>query len=583
MATQSRRQTQIARIPAGVNMAHNPVTIGTPEQTVAEGLEPRWLKYGGLLINGLAESYEDPQTGKRERRWIPRPIISARASGTAITPKYVTRNVRGLWHWDYGGSSPMDFAFIETNATGGEIRRNTGATGIFSTALVTGLTTGIQSLEAGGTAAWDGTNRYFVISEAASRPYYINSSFTATQIADTDCPSGTGTSPYIAYMDGALFVAKNLQIHNSEFGSLTNWPGYSRTKEQYPEDIQALVKHHNSIVAFGKSTTEFFFNAGYSGTSPLNRQEAYASRIGLAVLGTGGQNITLYTEIDDKVYFLGRSTGQGEVREVGLYVLDNFKIKNLSTPYITTMLGLAPYQIGPITNMKYRGHSLVLMSVRASFIAFGIAPTTAGQGNLDQTDLVEFTLVYDIGEDYWSIWTARHPTSLTTKSFNVGETSGNNYSQMFPLEYLVANGGSYTGIHTDTLDTYTVQSNLPAGWSPAYTLNDYQESTCNIDFLIRYPTLDFGSMKEKSISKAFMVGLQNYDSGTPADINTYVFNSVYKESTGAYPTAIATKSYDDSMLTNLSTGRKFIIEQQWSGGTVTGIDSLELHVVDGEN
>lgn len=577
MATSSKKDTNVVRIPSGVNMAHNPFTFGNTE-SYTTALTPSFLKYGGLLINGLAESYPDPMTGKILKRWIPRPILTMlRSTAPSGTSMNTGENIRGVIP-----SLLADEVFVLHTVSGG----NDGVISVMAAEtpeLNGGSVTGLSSNAfLGGTELFDGTQEDFIVSVGLVRPYIYNGSFT--QIADTDCPSGSGTSPHLAYMDGAIFIAKNYSIYNSEFAAPTSWPGYARHKEQYPDQIYALAKHKNSIVAFAENSIEFFFNAGYSGTSPLNRQESFASRIGYGIYPWFHKKNFVVS--GEELYFIGKGGNSSLNR--GFFVIDNFRISKISTSFIDTILDRA-ILVGPMSAFTYRGHNLISIVVRTVAVAQSNA--------IAQTSRMEFSLIYDINEKTWSIWTARGYSTQSTKAFNLGETSGANYCQAFPLEYIVTNRNFPSfGYHVDNRRVFHLQdpSIEYTGDGTAGTggdidtpvFSDYKTSLVagtTVDFLIRYPTIDFGSMKEKYISRAYLVGLQNLDSGTPADISTFVFNSVYKESTGAYPTAIATKSYDDSMINNLSTGRKFIIEHQWTGNTLTGMDALELHVIEGEN
>ena len=578
MATSSKKTTNVVRIPSGVNMAHNPFTFGNTESYTTT-LTPSFLKYGGLLINGLAESYEDPMTGKTMKRWIPRPVLgnpfSTAANGTSLNNG---DNVRGVGYWSF---AELAFVYTTEATNNGVLRANVQGSNLTAADIeITGQST-TDDTWMGNTEFWDGTNNYFVSSIGLVRPWYTTTSVVTAQIADTDCPSGSGTSPYIAYLDGALFIAKNNKIHNSEFADITAWPGYSRAMEQFPSRNIALARHKNSIVSFGFTGTEFFFNAGYSGTSPLNRQESFANPITLH--NPFLFNTKTFAEQGDQIFFLGGDNYHQTSYQVGFYKIDNFKVKKLSSYYIDKLLQGASF-LGPVSSFYYDGHLLTSIVVRLdNSTAFDI-----GASSRSQTSNIEFSLIYDDTENVWSIWTARYPSTQTTKSFNIGESSGTNYSQSFGLDFIVNSSRHLAfGYHADTRNNYILQSpHLPiatSGSISAPVYKDYSDANADVDFMIRYQTIDFGSMKDKYISKAYLTGLQNLDSGTPADINMYVFNSIYKESTGAYPTAIAMKSYNDSVANNLSTGKKFIIEKQWSGGTVAGMDALELHVIEGEN
>jgi hypothetical protein len=427
---------------------------------------------------------------------------------------------------------------------------------------------------------WDGTNYYAVYANGATRPYYITTGGVLTQIADVDCPT-TAYSPYCVYMDGALFIAKGNTIYNSEFGSITNWPGYFRTKEQYPDQIIALAKHHNSIVAFGASSTEFFFNAGYSGTSPLNRQESYSSKISVVPL-LGG----VHAEMDDKIFFIG---GHGNT---DCYILENFRFRKVSTPFISRLINFYINRLIPggfgipvinVTAIKIAGHSLFLVVPNDN-------PPSSGTflGNEEITP----TLVYDVEEDMWSCWSARNIYNNGLTSVDFGNADGTIHVNPFPLMKIQRDPGGYGhfGMHYGSTEgasgifrVFQKPGGL-LGASDNSTFYDYDDSDFPIDFCIRTPEIDFGNRKQKHLKKIFVNNfVDDWRQQNSTTINLYVFTSNNKQGVGnTYPNPIVLSSNDDTWATNLSTGRKFICEVHWSGSTITSVDEFEFHYNEGE-
>lgn len=570
-------ETRIELIPASQNLGDNASIVGV-ENTSHSG-PFHAIKYGGLNINTLTETVQDYK-GSKIQRVIPRPIITGTPSNSGGFPSAVTTGagdtlastwaVRMAKRWSYNNQI---ISYVMTNGSTGSVY--TGPTPILGTRVLNGLTA--PTGQVGGTDFFDGTNQYFVVSWADARPYYISTGGVATQIADVDCPSGAGTSPHIVYLDGALFIAKNNAIHNSEFGAITNWPGYSRTKEQYADIILALAKHRNSIVAFGRTSIEFFYNAGYSGVSPLNRQETYATKLGLFDTGSV---LPAFVEAGDDLVFLGETVSN----EVGLYKISNFKLQKVSTYHIDRILNTYSVTAGNnkgnihVSYLPFRGHNLILVQ--------------CDESGWTSTSITCLTLVYDINENKWGVWTARNTSSAGTKSFNVGETAGTEYIQNFPFDFFFGGRGfggghTLTTIHTQLGDEFALEDASMGGTTTtdASSLVDYDESATTsypVDFLVRTPTILLGNHKQKHIKRLFLSGIESRNSGTRPDINVYVFTSSFKEDSGSYPTPITLASYDDPQSTNLSTGRKFIIECQWSGGYWSSFNGLELHYNEGE-
>lgn len=553
MAT-AGQETKKTRIDGRVlNFANNTHIIG---DVASGGSNPlyNYLKYGNVLFNGYVEQGLTPENQKI-LRILPRPIAIGTGSFPATITSYrSTFAVRNAYFWPQTGET---YTYVIRTTPDGAIFRSGSGTAI-STGLARFDPSGALDVQVGATEFYDGTNYYLVFGNATARPYYINTSNTVTQIADVDCPSGTGTSPYIVYMDGALFVAKNNSIHNSEFGSITNWPGYSRALEQYPNNILALAKHKNHIVAFTKYSMEFFYNAGYSGTSPLSRQESYASRVGLWS-GTGIKNQKMFLEINDDIFFLSTN----HETEIGVSKLSNFRLKKVSTPFIDQILKFSAANHCSISGFNHRGHTFICVQIYMSSVD------------------ASTTLVYDATEDFWSVWGQRLNSTpgTSTYAFSTGGPRINGFAyDYFTTDY----NGVVSGFHAFSGEQHTiaqgsvVNSALGTNATPHF---DYLSSSYPVDFLLRVSDIDFGSALNKHLKKVFILDLQNATSGTRPNISLYIYNNSYKNST---PTAITLPSYDDSMATNLSTGRKFVLEFQWDSGFWQSMNGLELHYNEGE-
>lgn len=554
------KETKVIRIPVNFDVQQNSFVSGNRGNPSSLSGAINALTYGEVLYNCYTISSKGD---KKRTRILPRPVVKI-DSGS-----YPGSLVQGVRHMRFWPSGNTHISFVINNSSQGQIYRGDG-TSFLSTSILSALA--VPTGKVTGTDFYDGVNNYYVLGWGSVRPYYINTSFTATQIADVDCPSGTGTSPYIVSMDGALFVAKNNSIHNNEIGDITNWPGYSRTKEQFPEPIVALARHKNSVVALSSNSMEFFFNAGYSGTSPLSRQETYATRIGLH---TSDSVLPEFVSVRDDIYFIGKSSFTG----VGIYKLSNFRVTKVSNSYIDQIMSIYLTDWGGglgsmhISYMPWHGTDFVFVQLAPELYA----------PNLSIGANSPMTLVYNVEEDDWHIWATRNINTVGVKSYNVGEDNGEyKYVCNFPYDFFSGTVGEITGIHSNLGTTVRLSSSFSTVGDPQQ-LYDYSTSTdYPIDFMIRTPVLDMGSMKQKHLKKMFLINMESRNSGTRPDISTYVFTSLFKEDTGVYPTPLTMHPYDDAQLTNLSVGRKFIVELQWSGGFWNSLEGLEFHYNEGE-
>lgn len=547
------KETEIVRLDAStLNLANNTVIPGDVS-TAVNGMWYNFVKSGNGIINGLVETMVD-SSGRRKRVILPRPSI-ANATGfpTTVTNYRSSSPVRAGHYWD---KTNQFYTYVIRTIPDGAIYAD-------STAIQTGISRLDPvggDVQVGFTEFYDGTNFYLVFANATARPYYISTSNVVTQIADVDCPSGAGTCPYPVYMDGALFVAKNNLIHNSEFGAIATWPGYSRALEQYPGNVLALAKHKNSIVAFTAKAIEFFYNAGYSGTSPLARQETYASRVGI---WTGSNNQKAFVELNDEIFFISVNNGTN----IGLSKISNFKIQKVSTPYIDKILRtitLGGSNLMSVAGFNYVGHTIILIT----------------HYNSNKNSV---TLVYDATEDFWSVWTQRLDSTVGEPSFQFDRAVDDEYVNAFFYEHTTTttngliygwfgNGGQLHSFVHDATTSTTFANNA----SPHY---DYGSTDYPVDFRVQYSDVDFGTANQKHLKRLFVVNLHNASSGTRPDISVYVNNS--SEITD-YPPAIVVPSFGDSLATNLSTGRKFTITLEWSAGYWSSFDGLELQYNMGE-
>lgn len=83
--------------------------------------------------------------------------------------------------------------------------------------------------------------------------------------------------PFPVFIDGYLFLAKKntADIYNSDLGNPSLWTaGNFITAEMFPDDIKALVKVDNYLLAIGNDTSEYFYDAGNATGSPLARMES---------------------------------------------------------------------------------------------------------------------------------------------------------------------------------------------------------------------------------------------------------------------------------------------------------------------
>lgn len=169
----------------------------------------------------------------------------------------------------------------------------------------------------------------------STRAVYHLTAAGATAVAATTYDSAVAVARPV-FLDGYIFLPGNSfsspvqRIYNTALADPTTIDVANDflDAEMYPDTIVALAKHHNHLVAFGQNTVEFFYNGGVELGSPLQRQAAYASRVGLQIVTAAAPTHNKILEVGDKIYFIGREDNGS----YGLYVIDKFRVTRISSP-----------------------------------------------------------------------------------------------------------------------------------------------------------------------------------------------------------------------------------------------------------
>lgn len=240
-----------------------------------------------------------------------------------------------------------------------------------------------------------GTNRVYImelddlliiLDPENDEGWTITSAGTLTQISDAQFPPEASPAVGLAHggavLDGYLFVlGEDGSIYNSDFEDATSWTGTSFiTAERDIDGGIYLGKHHDNLAVFGPKTLEFFYDAGNATGSPLSRRQDVFHNIGCV------DGNSVWVE-GDRMFFVG-SEPSGSV---GVYVLENFGLRKVSTANLDAFIGQNRVRdnygfVG--SGFTAQGHSFYLLTFYATI-----------------TDLVpQITLVYDDSSKLWGIW-----------------------------------------------------------------------------------------------------------------------------------------------------------------------------------
>ena len=264
-----------------------------------------------------------------------------------------------------------------------------------------------------------GTGQRLMVSDG-TKLYSINTSDTVTTVStSSDAQFPTANLGPVIYFDNYIFFAKsNGQIWNSDSDTEESYVTTSvLSAEMFGDDLEAIVKQKDQIVAFGKHATEFFYDNANDSGSPLLRIDQNALQVGLVTKNSIAKN-------GDLIFFVGNTPKN----QIGVWLINGLTdVGKISTPQIDRLLAGEVADISTCTAFSCRvmGHLL-----------YGL--------NLDSA---ERTIVYDAEEKMWFEWsntgTSKFPGIDST------ELNGTVYFQD------AANGRVYTFPSTTFQDSGT--------------------------------------------------------------------------------------------------------------------------------
>ena len=284
--------------------------------------------------------------------------------------------------------------------------------------------------------------------------YLLNSSFSF--ISMTGLPSG----PYVAgcvYLDNYIFVGTtNNRIYNCNLGDPTTWDALSYLSfEQTADNLVGICKHLNYLVAFGKVSTQFYYDAANPSGSPLAVAASYTSEIGCA----SGDSIVATS---NTVMWVGTSKTYGR----SVYLMDGVAPTRVSTNHIDKHLEADGLSRVSAYCYTFGGHTLYILSLH----------------NTNQT------LVYDINEKMWYTW-----TQYSIQSSDQPNAGTYQESYFRPAFYAEVNSVPYV-LDDDTATLYY------------FDVNTYQDAGQPIYCRTVTDIIDNGTTKRKFYGRLEIIG-----------------------------------------------------------------------------
>ena len=269
-------------------------------------------------------------------------------------------------------------------------------------------------------------------------------------------PSGPYVSG-IVFLDNYMFLGTSTdnRIYNSNLGDPSIWDGSHVSFEQTSDTLIAIVKHLNYLVAFGETSTQFFYDNSNPTGSPLALSQSYTNEIGCA----SGDSVVA---TDNTVLWLGTSKTYGR----GVYLMDGTSPIRVSTANIDKHLEADGLSKVSAYCYKYSGHTLYILTLH----------------NLNET------LVYDINEKMWYQWTQY--SMMSSDQPNPGTYQESYFRPTFYSEAL----GVPFVLDDDTATLYY------------FDTNTYQDAGQSIYCRTVTDVVDNGSTKRKFYGRLEIIG-----------------------------------------------------------------------------
>ncbi|OHE77183.1 MAG: hypothetical protein A3F67_11750 [Verrucomicrobia bacterium RIFCSPHIGHO2_12_FULL_41_10] len=154
----------------------------------------------------------------------------------------------------------------------------------------------------------------------------------------------------IVYLDGYIFAGTVAgRIFNCDVGDPTQWqPSSYLAAEMFADDLVAIARQNNTLVAFGKGSTQFFYDAANATGSPLANVEQAALQYGTASFGSISQHENFVCWIakgNTGGYYVNRIEGSAVTKRISTEPIE--RVLNDEETSISSALGYA---------IRYQGH-----------------------------------------------------------------------------------------------------------------------------------------------------------------------------------------------------------------------------------
>lgn len=419
---------------------------------------PEQSTYKTQRFNLVGSPQQRDSSGLKDQRFLnvfPEVIKTEATQGK----KYYLKTRPGALHYAVAGGTGEGRGLAVFNghlftAVGGTVYQD----GVAVIALPT--STGRVGFVQGDTT----TYKYLFITDG-TRAYVAKDDNTIVQITDADLP--TPHVPCPVFVDGYIALVKSGtgDVYNSDLNDPTSWtPGDFITAEMSPDNVVTISKHLNYFIAFGASTTEFFYDAANATGTPFARNTGAVQLIGCASRDAVASmnNITM---------FVGQTASGG----VSVWSLDGFKATDIA--------------IEPV-RQSLVGEGAALSS------SHGYCLSVKGH-NLYILVLSNRTWVYDLDEKLWHEWSMN---GYTQWPFKWSTTAPEGFPLLMgDVQYLGESDGYYYNVFSlqDGAGSDILSHDLPV----SITTVPIDFDTINRKFCFRFGLI--GDLNNNSLTLSY--------------------------------------------------------------------------------